>query len=831
MPESSAKNGLSLQDIIFSGASIGRWPIWVTYSFAVVVTLLMLIVRLNIGVESDHRPLMSLFFVPILLSALLGGFGPGMLSTVLSAMGTNYLILEPQLSFKISDSHDLLQWSTLIFCGLMVSVFSEMLMRTKANAERNLKLLNVAVSGTHDPIYVKDAEGRYLLINQAAANFVGKKIEEIIGKDDTFLFPESTARRIMRRDQEIMRSHCVQAHEENIISSDGKEYIFAVNKGPMLDEAENVIGLFGISHDITAIRQAEVSLEIAAVAFESQDSIMITDASLKILRVNKAFTEVFGFTAEEAIGKTPKLMLSGRQDKAFYDEIWEKVNTTGCWKGEIVNRHKNGRLMYNLLSISAVKGADGNVTHYVGSHVDITERKADADKILHLAFHDLLTNLPNRQFFSDHLKRVIESESNAAKFSALLMIDLDNFKILNDTLGHDIGDLLLQQVAHRLSSTVRVTDTVARLGGDEFVILLEALSDNLSDATALAEKLGNLVLKGLYEPYKLSMHHYQSSSSIGVTIFEGNKLTTSELLKQADISMYAAKKAGRNRLRFFDPQLQEDFNRRAKLEVELRKAIANNEFQLYYQIQVDARGNPLGAEALIRWIHPERGMISPAEFIPLAEETGLILAIGQWVLEAGCAQLLEWKKQEITKNLVLSINVSATQFCQADFVEQVKAVLNRYQVEQHHLKLELTESLLLENVDNIIVSMVLLESSGVRFSLDDFGTGYSSLQYLKELPLHQLKIDQSFVRDIVHNINDRSIVRTIIAMANSLEFDVIAEGVENETQKSILISNGCHQFQGYLFGKPVPIEQFNEALTLKSGQSLVSDKNVITEDQ
>ena len=829
MPESNVKNGLSLQDIVFSGASIGRWPVWVTYSFAVVMTVLMFVVRLNIGVDSDHRPLMILFFVPILLSALLGGFGPGMLSTVLLAIGTNYLILEPKLSYKISDRYDLLQWSTLIFCGLTVSVFSEMLMRTKAKAEKSLKLLNVAVSGTHDPIYVKDAQGRYLLINEAAANFVGKKIEEIIGKDDTFLFPESTARNIMQRDQEIMRSHFVQAHEESIIAYDGKEYTFDVNKGPMLDEEDSVIGLFGISHDITAIRQAEVNLEIAAVAFDSQDSIMITDASLKILRVNKAFTEVFGFTAEEAIGKTPKLLLSGKQDKAFYDEVWEKINTVGHWKGEIVNRHKHGHLMYNLLSISAVKGADGKVTHYVGSHVDITERKADADKILHLAFHDLLTDLPNRQYFSDRLKRVIESESNASKFSALLMIDLDNFKTLNDTLGHDIGDLLLQQVAQRLSSSLRVNDAVARLGGDEFVILLEALSDNLSEAAALAEKLGNSVLKALYEPYKLSMHHYQSSSSIGITIFEGSKLTTSELLKQADISMYAAKKAGRNRLRFFDPQLQEDFNSRAKLEVELRKAIANNEFQLYYQIQVDTFGNALGAEALIRWIHPERGMISPAEFIPLAEETGLILSIGQWVLEAGCAQLLEWKKQEITKNLVLSINVSAAQFCQADFVEQVKAVLNKYQVEQNHLKLELTESLLLENVDNIIVSMVLLESSGVRFSLDDFGTGYSSLQYLKELPLHQLKIDQSFVRDIVHNINDRSIVRTIIAMANSLEFDVIAEGVENEIQKNILISNGCHQFQGYLFGKPVPIEQFNEALLLKSGQFLVSDKNVITE--
>jgi diguanylate cyclase (GGDEF)-like protein/PAS domain S-box-containing protein len=815
MPEVGSKSNLRLQDVVFSGAPISRWPAWITYSFAAIITVLMLFIRSRMELPADHRPLMILFVLPILLSALLGGFGPGLLSTIIAAIGTNYFVLIPPHSFKVADSYDLLQWSTLIFCGLIVSVFSEMLMLMRAKAERNLKLLNVAVSSTNDPIYVKDIRGRYLVINQAAANFVGKPVEEILGKDDTFLFPEGTARKIMQRDQEIMKSNSLRTQEESLVSSDGKQFIFDVNKGPMFDEADNVIGLFGISHDITAIKQAEINLQIAAVAFESQDSIMITDASHNILSVNKAFTEVFGYSAEEAVGKTAKLLRSNKQDGRFYEELWKKINATGCWQGEIINRHKNGELLYNLLSITAVKGKDGVVSHYVGSHVDITERKADADKILFIAFHDLLTQLPNRQFFNDRLKEAIESSANASKFSALLMIDLDNFKTLNDTLGHEIGDLLLQQVAQRLTLTARTGDLVARIGGDEFVVLLEAIGDNIIEATTLTEALGSKVLTALHEPYQLSMHHYQSSSSIGVTIFEGGQLTTSELLKQADISMYAAKKSGRNTLRFFDPQLQQDFNSKAKLEVELHKAIASKEFHLYYQIQVDGYGNPLGAEALIRWIHPERGMISPIEFIPLAEETGLILPIGQWVLEAACAQLLEWKKYELTKDLILSINVSAIQFCQADFVEQVSAVLTRYQVEPNHLKLELTESLLLENVDNIIGFMIALESRGVLFSLDDFGTGYSSLQYLKMLPLHQLKIDQSFVRDIVNDINDRSIVRTIIAMANSLGFDVIAEGVENEAQKGILINNGCHHFQGYLFGKPVPIEQFEAALNPK----------------
>jgi len=521
---------------------------------------------------------------------------------------------------------------------------------------------------------------------------------------------------------------------------------------------------------------------------------------------------MFGYTTEEVVGKRAKLLRSDKQDKAFYVNLWNKMNSTGFWKGEIVNRHKSGRLISNLLSISAVKDKEGVVTHYVGSHIDITERKADADKVLHIAFHDLLTQLPNRQKFNDRLKDAIASSDNVSKISALLMIDLDNFKTLNDTLGHDIGDLLLQDVAERLTSSVREGDLVARLGGDEFVVLLEGLSDDITEATELAKIVGDKVLKLLNKPYRLAMHQYQSSSSIGVTLFKGNQLTISELFKQADISMYAAKKSGRNLLRFFDPVMQESFNSRAALEIELRKAIEDHQFNLYYQIQVVEGGRAFGAEALIRWPHPERGMISPLDFIPLAEETGLILSIGEWVLETACAQLAKWKNNSKTRDLILSVNVSATQFCQADFVESVQRILKKYDISPYHLKLELTETVLLENIQSVINSMSTLESSGILFSLDDFGTGYSSLQYLKTLPFDQLKIDQSFVRDIDTNSNDRSIVRTIIAMAESLGFDVIAEGVETEDQKKLLIESGCNHFQGYLFGRPVPIEQFEAAL-------------------
>jgi len=815
MPALNHVGNERLQDFVFSGAFLERRSAWLTYTFAIVITLLMVFVRLNMGLNADHRPLMILFMLPILLSALLGGLGPGLFSTVVAAFCTNYFLLQPLSTLKISDKYDLIQWSTLIFSGLIVSIFSEMLMRMHARAERNLKLLNVAVSGTRDAVYVKDKKGRYLIVNQAAADFVGIPMAEILGKDDHFLFSQNSAEALIVRDQQVMAGRRTQNYEESLVSLDGKSIIFDVTKGPMFDAAGNVIGVFGISRDITERKQAEINLQIAAVAFESQNSVMITDASLNILRVNKAFTDIFGYTAEEAVGRTAKLLRSDSQNAAFYDEIWRQIGITGSWQGEIVNRHKNGQLISNLLSISTVKSKDGIITHYVGSHVDITARKADADKILHIAFHDLLTQLPNRQLFNDRLKQAIASSARTSQVGALLLIDLDNFKTLNDTLGHDIGDLLLQQVAARLNLNVREGDTVARLGGDEFVVLLEDLSDNVLDAAAAAEVLGESILAALNQPYLLSTHHYHNTSSIGVTMFEGNQLMIADLLKQADISMYQAKKAGRNTLCFFDPKMQEAFNVRVALEIELRKAIENKQFQLYYQVQVDQLAHPFGAEVLIRWIHPERGMISPLDFIPLAEETGLILPIGQWVLDTACAQLEVWQKDKSTKNLTLSVNVSAKQFSHADFVRQVQATLSRYNVKPKRLKLELTESILLENVDNIVISMIALEAIGVQFSLDDFGTGYSSLQYLKMLPLNQLKIDQSFVRDIVEDSNDRSIVRTIIAMAKSLGFEVIAEGVETEAQKELLISKGCSHFQGYLFGKPMPIEQFDSLLKLK----------------
>ncbi|MCX7192720.1 MAG: EAL domain-containing protein [Proteobacteria bacterium] len=565
------------------------------------------------------------------------------------------------------------------------------------------------------------------------------------------------------------------------------------------------------SRDITLRKQAETELRIAA-AFESQEGMLITDANGVILRVNQAFTETTGYTAEEAVGQTPGILKSGRHKADFYLAMWETIHRTGSWQGEIWDRRKNGEIYPKWLTITAVKGDNGAVTHYVGSHVDITERKAAEDKVKNLAFYDPLTRLPNRRLLLDRLDHALVSSTRSGREGALMFIDLDNFKTLNDTLGHDFGDLLLQQVAQRLETCVREGDTVARLGGDEFVVMLEDLSQDVLEAAAQTKAIGEKILATLNQTYQLATHEYHSTPSIGATLFTDHQFGVDVLFKQADIAMYQSKKAGRNTLRFFDPKMQDTVNVRAALESELHKALENRQFNLHYQIQVDSSHRPLGAEALIRWNHPERGLVSPAQFIPLAEETGLILPIGQWVLETACTQLKIWEQDALACDLVLAVNVSGKQFHQADFVAQVQAAVQRHAINPTRLKLELTESMLLENIEDTIAAMSTLKEIGVMFSLDDFGTGYSSLQYLKRLPLDQIKIDQSFVRDLAVDTSDKAIVNTIIAMARSLNLDVIAEGVETEEQQHFLLDMDCTHYQGYLFGKPMPINEFNALL-------------------
>ncbi|NDU79770.1 MAG: EAL domain-containing protein [Ferrovum sp.] len=563
----------------------------------------------------------------------------------------------------------------------------------------------------------------------------------------------------------------------------------------------------------TARKQAEQDLRIAAIAFETQEGIMITDAHKVILRTNKSFALQTGYSAEEAVGKTPSsLIKSGKQDSEFYRQMWEVLARDHYWHGEIWNQRKNGETYPNWLTITAVTNAEGEVTNYVRSYSDLTQFKKSEATIHSLAFYDPLTGLPNRRLLGDHLQDAFVASARQHNHAALLFIDLDNFKILNDTKGHNIGDLLLIEVAKRLQACIRERDTVARLGGDEFIIILNNLSKDPFQAAAQAEAIGNKILTAISQPHLLFDYAYQSSASIGICLFCNQEVTTDELLKRADAAMYQAKDAGRNSLRFYDPAMQAVLEARTALENDLRHALAENQFRLYYQMQVSHTGHISGAEVLVRWSHPQRGLILPQQFIPLAEETGLILPIGQWVLETACAQLKIWEANPLTCDLQLAINVSVLQFRQPDFVEQIQQTIHRHSLNANRVKLERTESLVLDNVDDTIAKMHVLRQNGVRFSMDDFGTGYSSLSYLSQLPLDQLKIDQSFVSNIGVKHSDSIIVQTIIGMANNLEIEVIAEGVETEEQRAFLEQHGCVLYQGYLFGKPMPIEEFEERL-------------------
>lgn len=440
------------------------------------------------------------------------------------------------------------------------------------------------------------------------------------------------------------------------------------------------------------------------------------------------------------------------------------------------------------------------------------EREATQEKILTLAYHDDLTQLPNRHLLKDRLQQAASISGRNGMSCALLFIDLDHFKTLNETKGYEVGDTLLIQVAERLSSNAREADTVSRLGADEFVVVLKTLDAMMPEATEQARIVAGKYQALLSQPYQLKDHIHVLTPSIGIVMFKGEQSNVENLLKFAEVAMHQAKTSGRNTIVFHDSDMQNVLESRAQMELELRLALERHQFQLYYQIKVDSDGRASGAEALIRWIHPEHGVVSPAKFIPLAEETGLILPMGQWVLETACKQLKAWQSDPNTRGLTLSVNVSARQFRQPDFVAQVKSAIERNGVDPKLLKLEPTESMLFDNIESVVATMSELKAFGVQFSLDDFGTGYSSLQYLKRLPLDELKIDQSFVRNLATDSSDRAIVRTIIAMAQSLNFDVIAEGVETEEQRQILFKKGCTHYQGYLFGRPVPIEQFNAML-------------------
>ena len=683
-----------------------------------------------------------------------------------------------------------------------------------------------AIEGTGDGVWDWNIKTDQLVYSDRWRHLFGYSEEDHLPTDHNVwrsLFHPDDAQMVCDALVNYIEGRTSQYLVEYRIRCKNGQYKWILSRGLVVSHDENgqPLRMIGTHTDITERKNNELDLSISAIAFEAQDSMMVSDHNQIILRVNKAFTEITGYLPSEVIGKTPLPLRSKLHDAEFYKAIWDGVKNNGAWKGEIYSMRKNGEVFPGILSITAVKDSNNVITNYVTTLVDITREKTTADEIQFLAFYDPLTGLANRRLLIDRLNHALVSHSRTGRDGALLFLDLDHFKSLNDTLGHDVGDMLLKEVANRLTACVREDDTVARLGGDEYVVLLENLSDKPLEAARQAENIGTKILNALNEPYQLGIHEHINTPSIGAALFSDHNESQEELLKHADIAMYQAKKAGRNNLRFYDPEMQEAIHMRVELERELRKAIEKHQLELYYQVQVNHLSCIIGVEALVRWHHPTRDLVSPLQFIPLAEETGLILTIGEWVITTACHQIKEWQKNKLTRDLVLSVNVSARQFHQNNFADLVQSAIKDANINPKQLKLELTESILLDDFDTTIATMNLLKEIGVLFSLDDFGTGYSSLQYLKRLPLCQLKIDQTFVRDIFTDSSDKAIVTTIIAMAKSLDLEVIAEGVETEEQKQQLFELGCLAYQGFLFGKPVPITPF-EALI----KALTSNKQV-----
>lgn len=687
--------------------------------------------------------------------------------------------------------------------------------QTLYTSEARLRAITGAIP---DQLLVIDKEGYYLEV--ASVPLVSRPNEPVRHRGQRLhdLLSSQEAERVMT----FIRDTLVRSSSLSIVyrldSSEGRRvcegHAQALHGLPKGQEA-----VVMIVRDITERVKSETELRVAAAAFESSQGMLITDANNRILRVNRQFTEITGYTPVEVLGSTPNMLSSGRHTPDFYQYMWHCIQDTGNWQGEIYNKRKSGEVYPQWLSISSVKNERGQVSHYVAAISDISQRKADEQQINRLAFYDVLTGLANRRLLEERLKRAQAVSRRHQSASALIFIDLDNFKDINDLWGHSAGDQILLQVAQRLSKAVRETDTVARLGGDEFAVLLTDWPHQPGEEESQLEQMAARLLDALSQPYAFEQNSLHLSASLGLVLFDEHQQPLDELLQRAELAMYQAKATGKGRLCFFDTEMQAAVTRRLQLEKDIIRGLEQGEFGIYLQAQLSEYQGLIGAEALVRWHHPERGVLAPGAFIDTAESAGLMGRIDSRVLQLACEQLAEWAHQPGLAELTLSVNLSASELYQPGFVEDLLGVLAQTGANPARLKLELTESMLLSDMPTAIARMRALKDRGVRFAVDDFGTGYSSLLYLQQLPLDQLKIDQSFVRALPDDHNSLEIVRTIIALARTLRMEVIAEGVETNAQRQTLLASGCYLYQGYLFARPEPAQVLERMLNPECARS------------
>jgi diguanylate cyclase (GGDEF)-like protein/PAS domain S-box-containing protein len=669
--------------------------------------------------------------------------------------------------------------------------------------------LRTLVENSPDAMALKDGNKVYIHCNAGVQALLGLPGDKIIGRTDDDLYVDKAfAAFIKESDEQVLRTGQPHRYEETITAPGGTRRDLEVIKVPVRADDGETAGVLAVARDITERRRAERELRVASVAFESQDGMLITDADGRIERVNAAFTRISGYTALDAIGQSPRLLRSGLHEDDFYTAMWSMLTTNGYWTGEVINRHRDGGLYTARLSITAVPDAQGRTIHYVGNLQDITAEKQAYALAERLRMFDHLTDLPNRALLEDCMARAMAGAAIAREFGAVMMVNLDHFQKLNDSLGHAVGDQLLVEVARRIRAIMREDDTLGRFSGDSFVLLAERLGTDRNTTARRALLTADAIRAAIAEPMTLDGHRLTCTASLGVTLFRDGTDNPDALLCQAELALYKSKQSGRNTVRLFEDGMRSELDDRNWLEKALRDALRDDALTLHYQVQVDAHERPIGAEALLRWTHPERGPLSPAVFIPLAEETGLIEPIGRWVLATACRQLATWARDGTLEELTLAVNISARQFESDSFVDDILGEVRRTGAPVDRLKLEVTESLAFGDLESSIRKLHVLRANGFSISLDDFGTGNSSLNYLTKLPLTQLKIDKSFVDELPASHRDAMVAQAIIAMGRGLGLDVIAEGVETAAQRDFLLAHGCHAFQGYLFGRPLPVREF-----------------------
>ncbi len=662
----------------------------------------------------------------------------------------------------------------------------------------------------HESVITMDLAGFITSWNRGAEKLFGYSAAEAIGRNVLFLYADENDDDSSFEDAFL--EHGGREMEVRRRRKNGEVFWASLQLSLLRDDDGEPAGLIGFLSDITERRNAAEMLRLHSRIFDASDeAIMITDAQERIVSVNPAFTRITGYSVPEVMGETPRKFSSGRHDAAFFAAMWKKLLETGYWQGEIWDRRKDGEIYPKWISIGSVRDASGEVTHYFSIFNDITDRKRAEGRIHHLAFFDALTGLPNRSLFNRLVDQSLIEAARTDLYGSLLFIDLNRFKPINDTLGHGVGDKVLQEIANRFRACLRGADVVCRLGGDEFVVALFDITSR-DHAATVAQKL----MTALDDPIIIDGRELKVGAAIGISVFPEDGTDTETLLRLADIAMYRAKQTGPDAFAFFSEEMNRRAVDRLTLESSLRRAIERNELLLHYQPKVrTVDGVVIGAEALVRWRHPERGMIPPGEFIPVAEETGLIVQIGNWVLEAACRQARQWKDAGLPVTRI-AVNLSARDFS-TGLPGRVGQLLARHELDAAWLELEITESMLMHNTDKVITMMDEIAALGVSLSLDDFGTGYSSLSYLKRFPIDTLKIDRSFVINIPGDSNDCAIAGAIISMAKQLKHNVIAEGVESADQLAFLTSLGCDEIQGYLFSPPLPAEKF-EAL-LREGKT------------